>query len=757
MAVIIDLLIGFFLGWGSCMLLDSFFWRNKRICPEAEQRLNDAINKLESDKKYLLSKIARLTETAEGRDIEIATQRNHDQALNSDSSVFSPTDEITSADSDTPAQENRIKQGMDPRNVLGDPNSDKNPIGQAPQAATQVMGVAAMVSEPGNLFDSTPGETTPDTRAFTTQELASDAAVDASTEHCSQSTGILSPAYLNATESGVSVDDAVYATRPSDDGLESCTRQSAVTLGESAVTSDSVVLDQLTTDTRVDLEIAQKAGEEDHENRSAQQTYAAMSASERLSEAEYGSDNNTLAMNSEEPEPVKSETERVSADELTRIWGIGRNKQQALHERGIYTFRTLAETPVAELDDLVAKGGYRFNWANQSTWTEQTQLAASGRWEALRVLQEKLKSRLLQEIGGFALHDNLKVIWGIGKLKQRALHRVGIYIFKQLATTPVSFFDNLVHQGRDEFNLANQATWQEQARLAASEQWAALRALQHRLKKKREAGCDDLRMLYGIGKQKQKALNQAGIFSFEQLAATPVAELDSLVARGRGYFNHSNQVTWPEQAWLAVNKQWGDLYFLQEKLRLERGPESPTQLGTRGDNLRLIWGIGKRKQKALSAAGIHTFAQLSSMAVSELDAMVTQGREGFNLANQSNWPQQARLATEQQWDALLNLQKKLKAEDRTQHDDLRVILGIGKKKQKALHRMGIYTLDQLATTPPSDFDALITQGKYHFNLCNQATWSKQARLAVGRDWRALFAYQQTLREHAIGGSRGRFV
>lgn len=722
MAWIIVLLIGFILGWGSCMLLDLFFWRNKRICPEAELQLSSAVNKLESDKKYLLSKLARLTETAEGRDIEIATQRDLDQALKSGSSA--------------------INRGEHP-------NISSGPAGQAPQAATQLMDVAAMVSDTGNVIHSTAVETTPDTQVFTTQELAIDAELEASTEHSSQRTGILSSEYFKASDSVIST---------TEENSNSTERTSVLALKVDTRACDPLELDQRISEAKLGVDKTQELESQDFENSIARRDDAALSTFDRPSIAEHsGLASKTMTASSkvhEPPEPLEVNNERASTDDLTRIWGIGRNKQQALHERGICTFSALMETPTAALDDFVAKGGYRYNWANQATWSEQARLAASGRWVELRELQEKLKSRLLQEIGGFALHDNLKVIWGIGKLKQRALHRVGIYIFKQLATTPVSFFDNLVHQGRGEFNLANQATWQEQARLAASEQWAVLRALQRRLKKKHEAGSDDLRTIYGIGKRKHKALNQAGIFSFEQLAAAPVAELDGLVAGGRGDFNHNNQATWPEQAWLAVNKQWGDLYLLQEKLKLEGVPETPVEPGARGDNLRLIWGIGKRKQSALSAAGIHSFAQFAAMGESELDALVAQGRDGFNLANQSSWSQQARLAAELQWDKLRDVQKKLKAEDRIRHDDLRVIFGIGKKKQKALHRLGIYTFEQLATTPPSDFDALIAQGKDHFNLSNQATWSKQARLAVGGDWRAFFEYQQTLREHAIRGSQG---
>ena len=114
------------------------------------------------------------------------------------------------------------------------------------------------------------------------------------------------------------------------------------------------------------------------------------------------------------------------------------------------------------------------------------------------------------------------------------------------------------------------------------------------------------------------------------------------------------------------------------------------------------------------------------------------------MGKQLTWSEQAELAVDQQWGKLRTLQKKLKAEERSRRDNLRLIWGIGKKKQKALHKIGIYTFEQLAITPVSDFDVLVARSGGDFNLANQPTWPKQARLAASGDWRALRGYQQVL-------------
>jgi predicted flap endonuclease-1-like 5' DNA nuclease len=93
------------------------------------------------------------------------------------------------------------------------------------------------------------------------------------------------------------------------------------------------------------------------------------------------------------PPPAKTASasapeEAVTADDLTRIEGIGPKISGILHEAGIYTFAQLAATDVATLQHIL-EGKVRIFFPD--TWPEQAKLAARGDWSALEALQGRLK------------------------------------------------------------------------------------------------------------------------------------------------------------------------------------------------------------------------------------------------------------------------------------------------------------------------------------------------------------------------------
>jgi small subunit ribosomal protein S2 len=76
------------------------------------------------------------------------------------------------------------------------------------------------------------------------------------------------------------------------------------------------------------------------------------------------------------------------------------------------------------------------------------------------------------------------------------------------------------------------------------------------------------------------------------------------------------------------------------------------------DDLIRIEGIGPKISTVVFAAGITTFAELSSTDVERLEAILDEA--GIHTANPSTWPEQARLAAQGQWDDLKELQDKIK-------------------------------------------------------------------------------------------------
>lgn len=76
---------------------------------------------------------------------------------------------------------------------------------------------------------------------------------------------------------------------------------------------------------------------------------------------------------------------------------------------------------------------------------------------------------------------------------------------------------------------------------------------------------DDLKIIEGIGPKTEAVFNAAGIYSFHQLANTPVEKLDEILdAAG---LRLGNPGSWPEQARLAAEGDWQGLKALQERLK----------------------------------------------------------------------------------------------------------------------------------------------------------------------------------------------
>ncbi len=67
---------------------------------------------------------------------------------------------------------------------------------------------------------------------------------------------------------------------------------------------------------------------------------------------------------------------------------------------------------------------------------------------------------------------------------------------------------------------------------------------------------DDLEAIEGIGPKIAELMRAAGITTFAQLAAAPVAQLVSILDAGGPRFKLANPGTWGEQAGLAAKNDW---------------------------------------------------------------------------------------------------------------------------------------------------------------------------------------------------------
>ena len=82
---------------------------------------------------------------------------------------------------------------------------------------------------------------------------------------------------------------------------------------------------------------------------------------------------------------------KEKSDDLKKIEGIGPKIAGLLNEAGINTFAELAKATEKQLADVLQEAGARFRLAKHDTWSEQAQLAADGKMDELKKMQDSLK------------------------------------------------------------------------------------------------------------------------------------------------------------------------------------------------------------------------------------------------------------------------------------------------------------------------------------------------------------------------------
>lgn len=157
--------------------------------------------------------------------------------------------------------------------------------------------------------------------------------------------------------------------------------------------------------------------------------------------------------------------------------------------------------------------------------------------------------------------DDLKIIEGIGNKVEQALNTEGITTFTQVAAMSGAELHRIVKEKHGVRIVGSTSSWPRQARLAATGDKAALDELKSRIKSGHLY--DKLADIEGVGPIIEKMLYDAGIRSFEELAATDVTRLRQIVNDPM-----IDPESWPQQAnYLAA----GDLTGLEAYQRQLHG------------------------------------------------------------------------------------------------------------------------------------------------------------------------------------------
>lgn len=90
------------------------------------------------------------------------------------------------------------------------------------------------------------------------------------------------------------------------------------------------------------------------------------------------------------PAPAAAPAAEVKADDLTKVEGIGPKIAGLLNDAGINTFADLGAASQKQLQAILTAAGSRYAAHNPSTWAQQAQMAADGKWDELKVWQDEL-------------------------------------------------------------------------------------------------------------------------------------------------------------------------------------------------------------------------------------------------------------------------------------------------------------------------------------------------------------------------------
>ncbi len=121
----------------------------------------------------------------------------------------------------------------------------------------------------------------------------------------------------------------------------------------------------------------------------AEKSSASEVASKTTSETKEKAPTATKSDKKESGKESKNTSEQ-SKDDLSKIEGIGPKAANALVEGGITSFADLAKASVEEIEKILQEAEGRFSSLKPASWSEQAALAADGKWDELKALQNKI-------------------------------------------------------------------------------------------------------------------------------------------------------------------------------------------------------------------------------------------------------------------------------------------------------------------------------------------------------------------------------
>jgi predicted flap endonuclease-1-like 5' DNA nuclease len=378
--------------------------------------------------------------------------------------------------------------------------------------------------------------------------------------------------------------------------------------------------------------------------------------------------------------------EQQEADDLTQIHGIGPAFAARLASSGIRRYSDLAAADPQELHKAL----------NIREW----QKVDTAEW----VAEAGTLARRPRQV---QIGDDLTTLEGIGPTYATRLRAAGITTYAQLAATDEATLGEII--GAPAWRRINYGDWIDQARLAAAGDKAGLAALQAELFSRK--GGDNLDLIEGLGGTGVKALNDAGITTYADLAAKSPDELRQIFSAAG--VRAGNFDSWIAEARLRAA---GKRVTRATPTRSQAVRSQVVSERSCPQDLEAVEGIGRIYEQRLYAVGIGTYWELGMIPDDELYSVLEVQefqdvdltaikRDAMLLAAQTN-------SMGHIWDG-------------SEPDDFDILEGIGPVFERRLYAAGICTYAALAATSEAEL-AEICQAPA-FNRPNYGRWIAQAR------------------------------
>jgi predicted flap endonuclease-1-like 5' DNA nuclease len=282
--------------------------------------------------------------------------------------------------------------------------------------------------------------------------------------------------------------------------------------------------------------------------------------------------------------------------------------------------------------------------------------------------------------------DDLTKISGIGAVFAKRLNESGIHTFKQLHDTNDSYILEIIKP--EDWQKIEPGEWREDSGVFAAGGTPA----------KRAKAAERLARINGIGDVYERKLNEAGIHTFAELAATTAAHAAEIT----GSSETESQLWITEADALAHGKRAG-----RERERLVRGKLSSAEEelerlrnelsrrpagGARRDLFEDLPVIGEAYQRRLYGAGIFSYEELAALTPARLHEIIGVDGLDYELV--------LREAAKAARGEAISDAGGAGRRRRRQRDSLERINGIGVVYQRKLFAAGIDTFEDLITAGP---------------------------------------------------------